>query len=177
MSIYSLIADVINKLLTFGVLTPSHSETTQVTPPTTNSPGVSGSRCLITIPEIINAHFMSTGSAAWANQHILAEDGQTYDGIHGGTDFGATVGSPVFAPKDMTVIAVGHYSDAGRMGDYVIGNWSSGEQYYSGHLDNVRVHIGDEVKCGDQIGQTNVYNHTHIQLKRGNVYLDPEKYL
>jgi murein DD-endopeptidase MepM/ murein hydrolase activator NlpD len=86
------------------------------------------------------------------------------------------MGSPVYAPYPMNVIAVGHYSDEGRYGDYVIGHLVDGTEYYSGHLQNVKVGVGDAVQCGQQIGETGIVNHTHIQLRVNGVLTDFEEY-
>ncbi len=143
----------------------------QASPPPAQAPARSdaprGKRCRITMPESINARFNDTGSAAWANQP---------GGKHLGTDFGAAVGSPVYAPYPMSVVAVGHYTDEGRYGDYVIGHLVDGTEYYSGHLQNVKVGAGDVVTCGQQIGSTNIYNHTHVQLRVNGTLTDFEEY-
>ncbi len=133
----------------------------------TRSDAPNGKRCRITMPESINARFNDTGSAAWAKQP---------GGRHLGTDFGAAVGSPVYAPYPMSIVAVGHYTDEGRYGDYVIGHLVDGTEYYSGHLQNVKVGAGDVVTCGQQIGSTNIYNHTHVQLRVNGTLTDFEEY-
>jgi murein DD-endopeptidase MepM/ murein hydrolase activator NlpD len=135
------------------------------TPPAQKAP--SGKRSLITIPETINARFWSNGSPAWKNQP---------GGYHYGTDFGAPHGSAVFAPYDMTVVKIGYYEDAGRMGHYIIGTLTDGTEYYTGHLQNVTVKSGDFVKSGVKLGETNVYNHTHVQLRQNGKLIDFEEY-
>lgn len=134
-------------------------------------------RCKISIPETINpnARFHSTGSSAWRNQF----PNTSMAGQHGGTDFTGPQGTAVYAPWDMTIIATGHYNDEGRFGDYVIGTPDHDKtlEFYSGHLDNVRVSTGDHITCGTQLGKMNLYNHTHIQIKRNGQVIDPESVL
>lgn len=180
MSIFTIIANFINAILAFMGAKPdikvTGPDTTYTGGEQTSKGQKSGNRCMITIPEHINNHFFDTGSDAWVNQ-VFTVKGKTYRGIHGGVDMGAPNGSPVFAPYDMHIVAIGHYNDSGRMGDYVIGNLNDGTEYYSGHLANPRVNVGDDVKCGEQIAEIGYYNHTHIQMKQGGEVIDPEEYL
>ena len=137
------------------------------TPNETKTSPATGKRSLITVPENITARFYSTGSPAWKNQP---------GGYHWGTDFSAPKGSAVYAPYDMTIVKVGYYADAGRMGTYVIGTLGDGTEYYSGHLDDVSLQAGNFVKSGTKIGVTNIYNHTHVQLRQNGKLVDFEEY-
>jgi murein DD-endopeptidase MepM/ murein hydrolase activator NlpD len=138
----------------------------------------SGNRHLVTIPENPTAHFHDTGSSAWVNQW----KGTPMQGQHGGTDFAAPSGTPVYAPYAMKIIAIGYYPDEGRRGYYVIGTLGDGVEYYSGHLNNVLVKRGELIESGTQIGQTWAWwadagrPHTHIQMKRSGGIIDPEAY-
>lgn len=146
---------------------------TQETAPQTTPNTTAQTRHLITVPENITARFMDTGSSAWQNQF----PGTAMAGRHGGTDFSAPQGSSVYAPYPMRVIAVGYYPDAGRKGYYVIGILGDGIEYYSGHLQNVKTAPSVTVPSGAVLGETNDYNHTHIQMKRAGQIIDPEGYL
>lgn len=130
-------------------------------------------RHLITEPERITARFHDTGSPAWAGQFA----GTPMAGQHGGTDFSAPQGSPVYAPYVMRVIVVNYYPDAGRRGFYVIGILDDGSEYYSGHLQGVKVVPGSRAEPGTVLGETNEYNHTHVQIKQRGSVIDPEAYL
>lgn len=142
-------------------------------PGVVSAPPAGTHRALITNPEKIGARFHDTGSPAWANQW----PGTPMAGQHGGLDMLAPAGSPVYAPYAMRVIAVGYYPDAGRKGFYVIGDLADGVEYYSGHLSNVAVVVNTNIDAGTQLGVTNEYAHTHLQMKRAGVLLDPEQYL
>lgn len=194
MSFYDTIAAFINNLLLalkglasignfasnpLGAFTQNENKTNQSTQGSvplqnetkeTQAPAIStntSKRKAITIPEHINARFNDTGSSAWANQP---------GGRHLGTDFGAPNGSPVYAPYTMRIVKIGHYDDEGRRGDYVIGTLNDGTEYYSGHLGNVRVNVGDTVAAGNQIASIGMYNHTHIQLRVNGILSDFEVY-
>lgn len=203
MNIFAIIAAIINKILSFSLLPklpdvslPGETETVIKTDRTQRDDfsqskpaqdanaqehGVRGradsNRCQLSVPEQINpnARFHSTGSPAWVNQFA----GTDMAGQHGGTDFTGPIGTSVYAPWDMTIIALGHYSDEGRYGDYVIGTPDNDKtlEFYSGHLQNVQVTNGQHIGCGDKLGEMNLYNHTHIQIKRNGQIIDPESVL
>jgi murein DD-endopeptidase MepM/ murein hydrolase activator NlpD len=193
MSLFALIAEFINKILNFSLL-----------PSLPSLPSLPGSevrenvvnddkrdteefrdigeqtkgRSLLTRPENVNpnARFTSTGSSAWVNQWPgVVINGVNMAGRHGGTDYLGPIGTKVYAPFDMNIIAIGHYSDAGRYGDYVIG--TVGElEFYSGHLKDIKVSNGP-IKAGTELGEMNHLNHTHIQIKRNGQIIDPESIL
>lgn len=192
MNIFQIIADIINKILTFSLPSlPSLPSIPSIpnpldNTPYTNVPGMyggggsgwtekKGDRCSVSVPEIINptARFHSTGSPAWANQF----KGTAMEGQHGGTDYTGAMGQAVYTPLPGKVIKVGHYSDAGRYGDYVMIATDNGLEYYSGHLQNVKVKEGDSLACGQPIGEMNAYNHTHIQIRKDGNLIDPESVL
>jgi len=116
----------------------------------------------------VNAGFYATGSAAWASQ----------GGMHYGVDYGAPEGSPVYMPFDCVYMMTGHYDDAARMGDYLMCHLLDGYEYYSGHLEGTQPFSeGQLIPAGTLIGFTNVYDHTHIQLRDpGGNLVDFEAY-
>ncbi len=190
MNLFAIIANLINKLLNFSLL-PSLSlpgtevKETVVTEDKRDTEEfreigqqIKGNRHALTVPEQVNpnARFTSTGSSAWVNQwQGVTIDGVNMAGRHGGTDYLGPQGTKVYAPFDMSIIATGHYSDAGRFGDYVIGTMGDLE-FYTGHLQNVQVSSGT-IKAGTEIGEMNHLNHTHIQIKRNGQIIDPESVL
>jgi murein DD-endopeptidase MepM/ murein hydrolase activator NlpD len=198
MNIFAIIANIINKLLSFSLFPSLPSlggnETTIEVDPSkrgdfanstpakereASEHGVRGrgasNRCQVSVPEVINpnARFHSTGSPAWSNQFA----GTDMAGQHGGTDFTGPQGTAVYNPLPMTIIAIGHYADSGRYGDYVIGTTTDGLEYYSGHLQNVSVSVGQVLECGTKIGEMNLYAHTHVQIKQNGQIIDPESVL
>jgi murein DD-endopeptidase MepM/ murein hydrolase activator NlpD len=129
----------------------------------------------------ITARFMDNNSTAWAKQF----PNTPMAGRHGGLDISAPQGSRVWAPYAMQIVAIGHYDDRDnsgepccRYGSYVIGYLNSDPtlQYYSGHLQNVKIKNGQNVTAGTQIGETNIFRHSHIQMKRGATLVNPEVY-
>lgn len=144
---------------------PSPSPQTPSAPPEPPKPTPQGHK--ITLPEQIGANFYSKGSSAWSSQP---------GGQHFGTDFIANQGSPVYAPFDGIVIKIGHYNDAGKFGDYVMLTLKDGVEYYSGHLQDVKVRQGQQVSAGDELGETNNLNHTHIQIRINGQLRDFEEY-
>lgn len=142
--------------------------------PEPSHPGINGIQRVIPTGTI-SARFHDTGSSAWKNQW----PGTPMAGQHGGLDISAPQGTAVYAPYAMQIIAIGEYTDAGRKGKYVIGYINSDPtvEYYSGHLQNVKVRSLSNVAAGTELGATNDYNHTHIQMKRAGVLIDPETYL
>lgn len=110
----------------------------------------------IAIPETVTAPFGATGSPAWD---------RVSNGVHTGTDVGGNEGTPVYAAYDFKVTNVGFYNDAARYGEYVFGVIRDGVTYYSGHLKNVSVKAGQNIKAGTQIGEMNRLRHTHVEIK------------
>ena len=152
-------------------------------PDDSSSSPITSTRHAVTEPENPTAHFLDTGSGAWTNQWKgLVIDGVNMQGRHGGTDFAAPSGTPVYAPYAMRIIAIGYYPDSGRKGWYVIGTLPDGAEYYSGHLNNIKVQRLQSVDAGTQIGETWDWwgdagrPHTHIQIKVRGTITDPERY-
>jgi len=169
----TFLQSIITWLLALWARSPVVPITSPPGPGPQGPPEAPTGRALITRPEQIGARFHDTGSEAWKKQW----KGTPMEGQHGGVDFHAAAGSPVYAPYAMRVIAVSYYPDSGRLGWYIIGTLADGVEYYSGHLGSVNVVSGNSVTAGDQIGVTNEYAHTHIQMKRKGILIDPEAYL
>lgn len=113
-----------------------------------------GGKSVVTDAMTVSADFYATGAPAWNG------------GIHGGVDYNAPHGSPVYMPFDCAYTMTGHYDDPGRYGDYLICHLMDGYEYYSGHLENVQPFSeGQVITAGTLIGFTNELDHTHIQLR------------
>lgn len=116
----------------------------------------SGAKSIVTETMAVASHFDTIDCGAWGFQANCQ---------HWGTDFVGSEGDPVFAPYDLTIIALGEYGPGPTWGQYVQGTLPDGSVYYSGHLaGRSRFQIGETISAGTQIGQMNGYAHTHIQL-------------
>lgn len=174
----TFLEQIIELILSFFRGTPIVRAGDSGTPSDNEQVPRSGNRHLVTIPEHVTASFYDTGSGAWIGQW----KGTPMEGKHGGTDYAAPSGTPVYAPYSMKVIAIAYYPDSGKRGWYVIGTLPDGAEYYSGHLNNILVKRGDLIESGQQLGQTWDWwgeagrAHTHIQIKVRGAIVDPEKY-
>lgn len=84
---------------------------------------------------------------------------------HWGTDLLGAEGTPVLAPFDMTIIALGEYPPGPTQGQYVQGTLPDGDVLYLGHLEGRQpMSVGDTLPAGTLLGFTNSLAHTHAQL-------------
>lgn len=84
---------------------------------------------------------------------------------HWGTDLLGPEGTPVHAPFDLTIIALGEYGPGPTWGQYVQGTFADGYVFYAGHLEaRQEMQVGQTLPAGTLLGFTNSYAHTHIQL-------------
>ncbi len=84
-------------------------------------------------------------------------------GSHSGTDFRATIGTPVYAVADGNVIGTGDTDDACvgiSFGKWILIEHDIGLSTTSGHLSKIKVKKGDHVKKGDLIGYSGNTGHT-----------------
>ncbi len=84
-----------------------------------------------------------------------AKSGAYGGGPHNGIDFGASSGTPVYAPMEGKVVALGSMTKNGKW--YGYGRWiaidhSNGLTTLYGHLSKQGVKKGDKVDKGEQIG-------------------------
>lgn len=107
---------------------------------------------------------------------------------HGGDDYPAVEGTPVYAIADGTVVSAGtgcYVGDLychGGMGNHVIIDHGNGVQSVYMHATKVIVKNGQKVNKGDAImtvGNTghSYGNHLHITIKENGVKVAPEKYI
>jgi septal ring factor EnvC (AmiA/AmiB activator) len=99
--------------------------------------------------------------------------------FHKGVDFAAQLGQPVHAVADGEVRFAGWFRGYGKL---VIVD--QGEQYFTvvGHLDGVRVRIGDSLRAGDVIGTAGETGSLggavlYFEIRRGSEALDPSEWL
>jgi len=96
-----------------------------------------------------------------------------------GVDFAAQLGQPVHAVADGEVRYAGWFRGYGKL---VIVD--QGEQYFTvvGHLDEIRVHVGDALRAGDVIGTAGETGSLggavlYFEIRRGSEALDPSEWL
>ena len=98
---------------------------------------------------------------------------------HKGADICAAYGTPIIASDSGKVVTAGwHYS----YGNYVIIDHGNEFITLYGHLTEVDVEIGDEVKKGDVIGKMgstgfSTGDHLHIEIRYQGYILNPAFYL
>ncbi|BAJ29223.1 MULTISPECIES: M23 family metallopeptidase [Kitasatospora] len=103
-------------------------------------------------------------------------------GYHTGTDFAVSVGTPVLAVGDATVVSSGY---AGAYGNQVVLKLSDGRFAQYAHLSQLGVKAGQHVDAGQQVGKSgNTGNshgpHLHFEIRTANQYakvIDPVGYL
>lgn len=96
--------------------------------------------------------------------------------MHTGIDFTAATGTPVYATGDGTVKEAGY--DNGGYGNNVVVNHGYGYQTLYGHMQKVKVRIGDRVKRGEVIGWVGSTGkstgpHLHYEVIRNGSKIDP----
>jgi len=94
---------------------------------------------------------------------------------HGGTDFGVSRGTPVYAIEDGVVIARRYDSVYGNL---LIVDHGGGIASWYAHLDGFNVAMGDTVVQGQQIGRVGSTGystgaHLHLEIRINNVKQDP----
>lgn len=115
-----------------------------------------GRKSVVTQTMQVGAHFDTVNCAYWGFQVNCK---------HWGTDFTGSEGEPVFAPYDLTIIALGSYPPGPTWGQYIQGTFPDGYVFYAGHLeDRPTFKNGQTLPAGTFIGRMNSYAHTHIQL-------------
>lgn len=103
-----------------------------------------------------------------------------------GIEIKAALGKSVFAVLDGKVEVV--ENDGTELGRYIVINHQNGlKTVYANLEDKVNVKVGDSVKKGQTIGKVgktrgsysdeSFGDHLHFQVKKGNEYVDPAKYV
>ncbi|MGW4381054.1 M23 family metallopeptidase [Kitasatospora sp. NPDC004531] len=103
-------------------------------------------------------------------------------GYHTGTDFAVSVGTPLVAVGNSTVVSAGW---AGAYGNQVVLKLEDGRFAQYAHLSQLGVKAGQHVQAGDRIGKSgNTGNstgpHLHFEIRTANQYakvIDPIGYL
>jgi murein DD-endopeptidase MepM/ murein hydrolase activator NlpD len=99
--------------------------------------------------------------------------------MHTGLDFRAQTGDPVRVTANGKVVSAGWAGGYGRMVEVDHGN---GLATRYGHLSEINVHIGQQVKIGDVIGEVGSTGrstgpHLHYETRIDGEAVDPQKFL
>jgi len=94
---------------------------------------------------------------------------------HGGLDFAASTGTPVYAPATGLVVEAGDYFFNGNC---IFLEHGLGLQSFYAHLSKIHVKIGDKVKQGDLIGEVGATGrvtgpHLHWSVGLNGTWIDP----
>jgi murein DD-endopeptidase MepM/ murein hydrolase activator NlpD len=100
-------------------------------------------------------------------------------GLHRGTDYRASLDSPIFSCADGTVISTGEFEDYGK---FIIIKHKNGYTSLYGHLNKILVIKNQRVLEGFQIaesGNTGVSTgpHLHFEIRKNIKTVDPENLL
>jgi len=99
--------------------------------------------------------------------------------FHTGVDFGVPSGTPIKAVADGVVVLAGEY---GGYGKAVVIRHANGLSTIYGHLSEIKVEEGKEVKQGDVIGLSgntgrSTGPHLHFEIRENGQPVDPSLYI
>lgn len=105
--------------------------------------------------------------------------GMRWGRLHAGTDFAAPIGTPVFATADGVVTEAGWSSGYGRL---IKIQHEFGIETRYGHLNAIRVEVGQRVSRGDRIGDMGNSGHStgphlHYEVRVGGEPVNPMIYI
>jgi hypothetical protein len=105
--------------------------------------------------------------------------GHRWGRMHEGTDFAAPIGTPVYAPADGVVSFAGWSNGYGRL---IKVQHANGIETRYGHLNAIRVEVGQRVSRGDRIGDIgnsgrSTGPHLHYEIRVGGEPINPMIYL
>ncbi|QKW20145.1 M23 family metallopeptidase [Kitasatospora sp. NA04385] len=133
-------------------------------------------------PEPVKPSWSSPAPGATISNPYHKTNAAYAAGYHTGTDFAVSVGTPVLAVGDATVVSSGY---AGAYGNQIVLKLSDGRFAQYAHLSQLGVKAGQHVGAGDQVGKSgNTGNshgpHLHFEIRTANQYakvIDPVGYL
>jgi murein DD-endopeptidase MepM/ murein hydrolase activator NlpD len=105
--------------------------------------------------------------------------GMRWGRLHAGTDFAAPIGTPIYATADGVVTEAGWSSGYGRL---IKIQHDFGIETRYGHLNAIRVEVGDRVSRGDRIGDMgnsgrSTGPHLHYEIRVGGEPVNPMIYI
>ncbi|MBI2975625.1 MAG: peptidoglycan DD-metalloendopeptidase family protein [Chloroflexi bacterium] len=106
-------------------------------------------------------------------------NGGSFDGFHGGIDWGATGGSPIVAAAAGTVVFAGPLTVRGNA-TIIDHGWGVYTGYW--HQFKIDVAVGQAVQAGDVIGAVgssglSTGSHLHFEVWVGGVQVNPQQWL
>ncbi|MBI3176618.1 MAG: M23 family metallopeptidase, partial [Chloroflexi bacterium] len=106
-------------------------------------------------------------------------NGGSFDGFHGGIDWGATGGSPIVAAAAGTVVFAGPLTVRGNA-TIIDHGWGVYTGYW--HQFKIDVTVGQAVQAGDVIGAVgssglSTGSHLHFEVWVGGVQVNPQQWL
>ncbi len=120
------------------------------------------------------SHAPLSSTFGWRTHPIFG-----YERFHGGLDFAADYGSPIYAAQTGLVIFAGWY---GGYGNTVILDHGNGITTLYGHTDLIYVQEGESVNQGDPMATTGSTGlstgpHLHFEVRENGTPVDPMDYL
>ena len=123
----------------------------------------------------------NAGVLSWPLEKIFVTQlfGKTVDskrlyasGTHNGVDFRASIGTPVMAMSDGTVLGIGDTDltcSGASFGKFIFIKYNNGLSSTYGHLSLIKLYEGNQVKRGEIVGYTGNTGHTtgphlHVSL-------------
>lgn len=99
--------------------------------------------------------------------------------FHKGLDIATSIGTPVVAPADGRVVSTGFHS---RMGNEIVIDHGLGIVSSYGHLNDIKVKVGDRVERGQIIGTVgntgrSTGPHLHYEVLVNGINVNPMKYI
>jgi murein DD-endopeptidase MepM/ murein hydrolase activator NlpD len=99
--------------------------------------------------------------------------------LHTGQDLGADQGTPVYAVSAGRVVSAG---PSGGYGNVVVLQHGGGVQSYYGHLSQIVVPPGAQVKAGQLVGRVgstglSTAPHLHLEIRQDGRPVDPVPFL
>src|SRR5262249_34455583 len=120
-------------------------------------------------------HMRVTSKFSASRHHPILK----FSRAHKGTDYGARVGTPVYAAGDGRVVKAGYY---GNYGKYILIQHAGGYQTAYAHLSNISVRVGQTVRQRQPIGRVGVTGltsgpHLHHEVIYRGVHVDPQRHI
>lgn len=133
-------------------------------------------------PRQLSDHFVHPIPGARLTSSFASSSSFRRGRIHRGVDFGARIGTPVYASRSGVVLSADNTSLSADFGLAVLIQHGEQFQSLSAHLSRIDVRMGDWVEAGQQIGLVGATGrvtgpHLHFELWRNSHPQDPLHFL